>query len=95
MTTSEPGRSTLTMEERQQVLNRYVAEATRQGWRVMSQAPTQAQLVSGKPTSHLLHLVLTLITLGIWAIVWILVAIFGGEKQRFVSVDEWGTVSTS
>jgi hypothetical protein len=34
--------------------------------------------------------ILTLITLGIWAIVWILITLLGGEKRAVVSVDEYG-----
>jgi hypothetical protein len=54
---------------------------------------TQAQLVKGKHTSHLLHLVLSLLTAGLWIPVSILVALVGGEKQKLLAVDEYGTVS--
>lgn len=37
----------------------------------------------------------TLVTLGAWAIVWILVAIFGGEKRRLIVVDEEGQTHVS
>jgi hypothetical protein len=47
-------------------------------------------MVRGHRPNHVLHLILTLITLGIWAIVWILVTILGGEKRAVVSVDEYG-----
>jgi hypothetical protein len=85
----------LTAEQRSEALARYVAQQARSGWRVSSQTVTQAQLVKGHRTNHVLHLILTIITLGIWAIVWLLMAIFGGEKYRFVSVDEYGNVSAS
>jgi hypothetical protein len=38
-------------------------------------------------------LILTLVTLGLWGIVWIAMAIIGGEKRSTVTVDEWGNVS--
>ena len=47
-------------------------------------------MVRGHRPNHVLHLILTLITLGVWAIVWILVAILGGEKRKVISVDEYG-----
>lgn len=83
----------LSNDERAAILARNVADHTRIGWRVISQTPTQAQLVKGKPTSHVLHLILTIFTAGLWALVWIGLAIFAGEKQKFVSVDEYGRVS--
>lgn len=45
--------------------------------------------------NHVLHLILTLSTLGIWAIVWIALALLGGEKRVLVQVDEWGTSTVS
>jgi hypothetical protein len=86
---------TVSLDERRAILDRAVAEDVRSGWRVMSQSGTQAQLVKGKHTNHVLHLLLTIITLGLWAIVWIATVVFAGEKTRFVSVDERGVVSHS
>ncbi len=85
----------VTSDVRTNALESYIANATRHGWRVQSQGATSAQLVKGKPTNHILHLILTLITLGLWAIVWILMVIFAGEKQRHVSVTEQGNIVTS
>jgi hypothetical protein len=57
---------------------------------VESQADYQAILVRGHRPNHVLHLILTLVTLGIWAIVWILVAIFQKERRTIIRVDEFG-----
>lgn len=84
-----------TQEERTAALERYLMDATRQGWRVQSQGANQAQLTKGKPTNHILHLILSIITLGLWLIVWLLVVLFAGEKQRHVTVDGMGRVLTS
>lgn len=91
--TTTPAVVTATAEERQQALNAYVTNLAAQGWRVVSQSATNAQLVKGKPTNHVLHLILTIVTLGLWAVVWILTAIFAGEKTRFVTVDDHGRVT--
>lgn len=69
-----------------------IVRQARNGWRVTSQSATQATLVKGKPTNHILHLILTIITLGLWAIVWICVAIFGGEKHEVITVQPDGQV---
>ena len=82
----------LTVDRRSEALARYVAQQAQSGWRVQTQTQTQAQLVKGHRTNHVLHLILTLITLGIWVIVWILMVIFGGEKHRFVTVDDYGKI---
>jgi hypothetical protein len=91
----EPLPVTLSVATRRATLEQYVAEQTRRGWRVQSQTATQAQLLKGKHTSHVLHLLLTLITVGFWIPIWILVAVTGGEKTRFVTVDETGAVRTT
>lgn len=92
-TTTTPERATA--DERSAALERYVLDAGRHGWRVQSQTPTTAQLLKGKPTNHVLHLILSIITLGLWLVVWILVVIFAGQKQRVVTVDNYGNVHTS
>lgn len=80
-------------EERRNILGRHLALLVQQGWRVEWQTDHQAIMVRGNRVNHLLHLILTLITVGWWTIVWILIAIFGGEKRQMVNVDEFGNVS--
>jgi hypothetical protein len=82
-----------TPEERKALLAQAVANYVHGGWRVESQTDYQAVMVKGHRTNHVLHLILTLITLGIWAIVWILMVALGGEKRSVVSIDEYGTFS--
>ena len=77
-------------EARKSALAQAVSNAVRHGWRVESQTDYQAVLVKGNRTNHVLHLILTIVTLGLWAIVWILVAVLGGEKRRIIAVDEFG-----
>jgi hypothetical protein len=79
-----------TPEERKALLAQAVANWVHQGWRVESQTDFQAVMVRGHRPNHILHLILTLVTLGVWAIVWILVTLLGGEKRAVVSVDEYG-----
>lgn len=93
--TTTPAVVTATAEERQQALNAYVTNLAAQGWRVVSQSATNAQLVKGKPTNHVLHLILSIITLGVWLIVWALVAILSGQKEKLVTVDPYGVVHVS
>lgn len=62
------------------------------GQRVESQTDLNAILVSGKPINHILHLILTLVTCGVWAIVWIVLAFVGGERRIVLNVDDYGNV---
>jgi len=83
----------LTADEQAAILARAVTDSAQYGWHVVSQTQTTAQLAKGKPTSHLLHLIVSVFTLGIWIPVWIAIAIFAGEKHRLITVDEYGGVA--
>ena len=82
-----------TPDERKAMLARHIASRLAQGRRVESQADYQAVLVRGRRPNHVLHLVLTIVTFGFWAIVWLALWIFGGEKREMIETDEWGNVS--
>lgn len=79
--------------ERKARLAQHVAGAAHGGWRVESQTDFQAVLVQGHRPNHLLHLILSVLTVGLWLIVWAILAIIGGEKRRVLRVDEAGNVT--
>jgi hypothetical protein len=79
-------------EARRAQLAQAIQNEVVQGGRVESQSEFQAVLVMGKPVNHILHLILTLVTCGIWGIVWIALLIFGGENRVMVNIDEYGNV---
>ena len=82
----------LSLEDRQAILQQQVVAHAAKGWSVLSQTQTQASLVKGKDTNHVLHLILSVITLGLWIPVWIVVTIAAGKKTRLVTVNEQGSV---
>lgn len=88
---AEPRR--LSLEERGDIIARLVGLEAKQGWMAISQTQTTASLTKGKDHSHVLHLILTLITLGFWLLVWIPLVIFTGKKNKTISVDEFGQVT--
>lgn len=88
---SQPTRKSA--DERKEALARMVTAQVANGARVESQSDYQAVLVHGHRLNNTLHLILTIVTFGLWGIVWLLVAIFGGEKREVASVDEWGNAS--
>jgi hypothetical protein len=80
-------------EVRKELLARTVAAQVATGARVQSQSDYQAVVVHGKPINHVLHLILTVITLTLWGWVWIALALFGGETRAMITVDEYGNVA--
>ena len=86
-----PGR-TLSLPERAEALQDYLAQAAGRGWRMETKAETIAFMVSGKPVNHLLHAVMSLLTGGLWLAVWAGMAVFGGEKRMLARVDQFGEV---
>lgn len=88
---SSPDRKT--NEERKAALAQMVANVSAQGFRVESQSDYQAIIVKGKPVNHTLHIILSVLTVGIWLIVYAILAIAGGEKREMVQVDEWGNIA--
>jgi len=79
----------------QQALADAIGREARNGWHVESQSDRQATLVKGKPTNHVLHVILCICTLGLWIPVWIVVAIVSGEKHELLTVQPDGLVTKS
>jgi hypothetical protein len=93
MTSSSP-LETVTQEERKSRLSLAVRQEVAAGGRVESQTEYTAIVRHGKPVNHILHLILTLVTAGLWAIVWVIVSIVAasGRKAISLTVDEYGQV---
>ncbi|MYC37046.1 MAG: hypothetical protein F4X66_09065 [Chloroflexi bacterium] len=83
---------TLSLQERAEILEEYLSQAGRRGWRVEGKGDYIAFLASGRPVNHKLHAVLTLFTGGLWLPVWAGMSIFGGKKRMLVRVDERGNL---
>jgi hypothetical protein len=85
----------ITRAERIQTLDAEIAYHGSKGWRLHSKTASEAHLVKGQPVSHFLHLFFAIATLGLWLLVWIPLIVFGGERHKYVSVDEQGGVVSS
>lgn len=79
--------------ERKETLARQIQMAVTRGGRVESQSDTNAVVVVGKPVNHILHFLIGVFTCGLWWIVWLILAITGGEKREMITVDEWGNAA--
>jgi len=82
----------LPLERRSEILTNYLHQATATGWRIESQGPSSATLVSGQPINHVLHLLLTLVTCGLWGVIWLVISMDTTMKRASVLVDETGQV---
>jgi hypothetical protein len=82
-------------ERRKQALATAISNEVRSGWNVQSQSDYQAVMhIPAQKTNHVLHLILTILTLGLWVVVWIaMVVIHKGEQHEVVSVDEYGNTN--
>jgi len=71
---------------------RLVAEERQTGTLVlMTSSPVHDwQIILGKYLSALAFL--TIVTVGLWGIVWIIVALTGGERRMQIAIDEYGNV---
>lgn len=76
------------------LLDAEVADWIREGWRVESRSDFQAVMVSGKSVNHLLHLVLALVTAGLWLFVWLVLVLTGGEDRELLQVNAFGEITS-
>lgn len=81
--------------ERRRRLAHHVASAVANGRRVETQSDFQAVLVRGHRPNHVLHLILSLVTFGLWVPVWLVLTVAGGEKRELLSVDEFGNCTVA
>jgi hypothetical protein len=81
-------------DDRQDALARAVQGEVMQGARVESQTGFSAVLVRGRRVNHVLHLLLSIFTVGLWVIVWIILSLSGGEKRKMITVDEYGNIAS-
>jgi hypothetical protein len=84
-----------TQDERKALLDAALARLGAQGWRIENRSDFQATIAKGHRPNHILHLILSIVTAGLWLIVWLLIVIFGGEKRKLVTVDPYGNIAES
>jgi hypothetical protein len=83
----------LSQAERGSILEDNLLEAGSQGGHVETRSATEAVVVYGRPVNHVLHLLLSVFTCGLWVPVWLFIAATGGQHRATICVDPEGTVS--
>jgi hypothetical protein len=82
------------LEERRGILSRAIQTQVTPTMRVESRTDDQVVLVFGEKTNHLLHFLIGIFTLGLWWIVWLVIALTNRESHRLITVSELGVVAT-
>ncbi|GGU42844.1 DUF4352 domain-containing protein [Nocardioides albus] len=82
-----------TANVRQQMSQAVAKEVADGGWRVESQTDYHTVLAKGGRTNHVLHLILTIFTCGLWSLAWLLIAHLNRRQSLVLRVDEYGNFS--
>lgn len=83
-----------TADVRKQKLAQAIQNEVAKGGRIESQSDYSAIVRYEKPVNHVLHLILTLITIGFWSWVWLLLWILAMVAKQTITlnVDDYGNV---
>jgi hypothetical protein len=93
-TVAPPVATRMSFDDRREVLASEVSRLLALGnRRIESYSDLSAVVVVGRPVNHLLHLVATVLTLGIWSMVWLVLVLTAGEKRELIRVTEAGDVT--
>ena len=83
-------------KDRQERLSRAIATKTMTGWNIVDRNDKELQAVMvfpEKPVKHIVHLIITLVTCGIWGPVWAVLALLHkGDKRVRISIDAAGNL---
>lgn len=82
----------VTDEERRRRLTLEIRGLVLAGSRIETRNEFDAVLARGSEVNHVLHSIVTLATVGLWAPVWLYVALSRGVRRTFVTVDGSGYV---
>ena len=82
----------LSAAKREEIMQQRLRELTMRGYRVEAVDGARAVVVTGAPVNHILHLLLAVLTCGLWLPVWLLIVVLGGEKRRHLWIDDYGNL---
>jgi hypothetical protein len=83
---------TVTDADRRSALERAVTVELTRGGRLESQTNYNAVVLHGNKVNHILHLILSLLTAGLWLFVWLVLVLTNKQQRVVLSVDEAGGV---
>jgi len=80
------------LEERKKLLERFATTEIARGSRLISQTDESIVLEYGKRPNHILHLLLSVVTLGFWLLVWLILAFSMNIKRKTYTINEYGVI---
>ena len=89
-------KATVSSEERLERLAQIVSTRTLQGFTVVDRNDRTASAVlmlPGKTVNHVLHAIISIFTCGLWAVVWIILALTRKRERRVkLTIDPYGNL---
>jgi hypothetical protein len=79
--------------ERKSILEKQIIFYASAGWSLETQTEFAAVMSSGKRLNHILHLLLSVVTLGFWLIIWLFLLMVNRITKKTISVDKFGNTS--
>lgn len=73
-------------------LDQAVAAEIQAGAELESQTPVMAVLRTGKKVNHVLHIILSVLTAGLWLIVWAILVATNKRQRIVLSLNDAGEV---
>jgi hypothetical protein len=87
------GTGSVDAQQRSRLLQLGVADyVARTKGRVAFQGDDRVVVITGRPVNHILHLLLTIATAGLWIFGWILASATGGEQSHILTLNDAGDV---
>jgi hypothetical protein len=91
-----PPTAPVTIEERAERLSRIVSAKSLEGYVVIDRNDRDATAVlsrPGKEVNHVLHVLITIFTCGLWLIPWLVMGVTKKKEERLrVSIDSYGNL---
>jgi hypothetical protein len=79
--------------ERKSILEKQIIFYASAGWSLETQTEFAAVMSSGKRLNHILHLLLSVVTLGFWLIIWFFLLMVNRITKKTISIDRFGNIS--
>ena len=79
-----------TDQERKAILEKRIVFEVARGARLTYQGEFEAVFELGKRPNHILHLLLSIVTFGIWLLVWLIISMGSGVQSYTLSIDKFG-----
>ena len=79
-------------EDRIRTLDAKIWDLGANGWTLVNKSGFYANLEKGKPANHILHLLLSIVTAGVWIPIWIIITLASKKKTLQLYVEDDGSI---